>query len=268
MKKQNLLKSVFVTIVMLFGTGAFAQTQVANIAEFNALPENEMATITGEVTVTHDQGSNVFFQDETGWLLMYASGRVAELNSGDKVTGLTGEFVLYVYDRADPTATTLPEMMYYGDPFTVVAGTAPATPFPMNPTSVIFADYNRFVVFENVEMEGDVDYLAYPGAASDGYIITDNGPMIVRNHWRLWDKSFKAGDKVNAKGIIRSYNGAIQMYLTDIELAGESAINDKTADGCKVTGYFNLLGQQLNDKPAKGAYIETYSNCPAQKLIK
>ncbi len=93
---------MFAAVVMLFGTGAFAQTQVANIAAFNALPANTIATITGEVTVTHDQGSNLFVQDETGWLMMYESGRQASLSSGDKITGLTGEFLPYEYDKGFP----------------------------------------------------------------------------------------------------------------------------------------------------------------------
>ncbi len=271
MKKQNLLKSMFIAVVMLFGTGAFAQTQVANIAAFNALPDNTIATITGEVTVTHDQGSNLFVQDETGWLMMYESGRQASCNSGDKITGLTGEFLTYEYDRGF-VESVQPEMMSSQVYDAITPGVAPAAPFVVNPSTLTFNDYNRYVAFENVEIESDVAYNS--AAAVDGVILTDAGTMKIRNHWyynttlNINDKSFAAGDKVNCKGIVRSYGGIIQIYLTDIELAEELGINDITTDGCQITGYFNLLGQKLNDVPEKGVYIETYSNCPPQKMVK
>jgi hypothetical protein len=46
------------------------------------------------------------------------------------------------------------------------------------------------------------------------------------------------------------------------------SVGDVTKDGCKVIGYFNLLGQPLKDAPENGAYIETYENCKPAKFVK
>ncbi len=63
-------------------------------------------------------------------------------------------------------------------------------------------------------------------------------------------------------------NGS-KLMLTGINfVGGSSAIGTVLDNGCTVTGYFNLLGQKLADAPAKGAYIETYDKCPAQKFVK
>jgi hypothetical protein len=41
------------------------------------------------------------------------------------------------------------------------------------------------------------------------------------------------------------------------------------ADGAgEPTGFFNLLGQELNAAPEKGVYIETYADAPAKKVVK
>jgi len=48
-----------------------------------------------------------------------------------------------------------------------------------------------------------------------------------------------------------------------------NSVGNVTDDGCTVTGYFNILGQNLGqEEPASGVYIVTYDNCPAKKFVK
>jgi len=95
---------------------------------------------------------------------------------------------------------------------------------------------------------------------SDGSSTLDVGNIIVTANY------------TGAAGTLYIYGleGAVNLYqITATNV--NTAINDVKVDNpnCKVTGYFNLLGQNLgNDAPEKGVYIVTYDNCAAEKFVK
>ena len=183
---------------------------VANIAAFNALAVNTVAKITGTITVVYQNGSNLFVQDASGWLLIYGSaGKTYQ--SGDQLTNVTGSLLMYGTAPADFPELVLISGIALPDG---VAGT-PATAAVVTPASLTNADLNRYVSFENVEIAANVTY-ATTGDIEDGTIVNGAGTMIIRHNYKLIGATFNAGDKVNIKGIVRTYSNEIQIYVLSI----------------------------------------------------
>jgi hypothetical protein len=130
-----------------------------------------------------------------------------------------------------------------------------------------------YITLNNVEIGSTIKiYWAISGAASldkpRGFDIAGATPDALRSTSAV--KNIATAETLTATEstvTLAAFGGGV--YIYDIYYTSTtSGIGDITANGCEVTGYFNLLGQQLNDAPAKGAYIETYSNCPAKKFVK
>ena len=186
-------------------------TEVANIAGFNALANNTTAKITGAVTVVYQNGTNLFVQDASGWVLIYGnSGKTYQ--NGDRLTGVTGTLVMY--EAQTGAGIYYPELSIISS-IGLPAGVAgdPAIPAVVNPVDLTNADLNKYVSVQNAEIAADVTYSTT--AATDGTIVTSAGTMIVRDNYRLFSSSFSQGDKVNLTGLVRYYNG-IQIYLLSI----------------------------------------------------
>ena len=199
-------------------------TEVANIEEFIALEEGIVAKITGTLTVVTQQTRNIFVQDDSGWLLIDWQNPANNYVDGDQITGAIGTRFAYGGAPQFTVITTigLPEG---------VAG-APAVPALVAPEDLTDADLNRYITFEEVEIADDVTYTT--ASATDGTIVTEDGTMIIRNHYRLISASFDAGNLVNLKGIVRTFNDAIQVYLLNIELAGNVNLNEIKAGGANI----------------------------------
>ena len=186
------------------------EVEVANIAEFIALSENTVANITGPLTVVTQQGSNLFVQDASGWLLIYGT-TAKTYQSGDQLTNVAGKFLTYT----SATQGSYPELeLVSGLALPDGVSGTPAVAAVVNPANLTDADLNRYVAINNAVIADNVTY-ATTGAAEDGTIVNGEGTMIIRNQYNLVNASFVTGDIVNLKGIVRSYN-AIQIYLLSI----------------------------------------------------
>jgi hypothetical protein len=63
-------------------------------------------------------------------------------------------------------------------------------------------------------------------------------------------------------------NGS-KFQLVGINYAVNTSIDTVIADGVTtVSGYYNFIGQRLQNAPEKGAYIETYTNGTSRKVIR
>lgn len=52
------------------------------------------------------------------------------------------------------------------------------------------------------------------------------------------------------------------------EYSSSASVGDVKADGRVVAAYYNLLGTKLSDEPAKGLFIEVYTDGTSQKILK
>lgn len=230
-------------------------TEVADIAEFIALPEGTVAKITGTLTVvTQQQTTNLFVQDESGWLVIYGnSGKTYQ--SGDQLTGVIGKFLMFG-TPAYPELELISEIELPNG----VAG-EPAVPAVVAPENLTNADLNRYVSFKNVEIAENITFTT-TDREPNGTIVTDDEAMIIRNHYNLINTSFAAGDMVNLTGIVRTINSTIGIYLLSIENAGNVNINDTQADATKVyvtNGNVIIVSEQVQ-------LVEIF-NITGQKLV-
>ena len=211
---------------------------VADIAAFNALAENTVAKITGAVVVVHTTTSNVFVQDASGWLLIYGTHGKTYSN-GDRITGATGKFLTY----SNATSGTYPEMeLVSGIALPDGVSGSAAVPYITTPAALTNADLNRYIKFENAEIAENITY-ATTGTIEDGKIVDGSGTMIIRNHYKLINAAFSAGDKVNLTGLVRYYNG-IQIYLLSIENAtGINTPKDNAIEMYVSNGALNVISE-------------------------
>ena len=200
--KEGMDNSSIATITYTF------PVEVADIAEFNALPNNTVAKITGAITVAYQNGNNLFVQDASGWLLIYGSTTKTYQN-GDQLTGVIGTFLMFgtpAYPELTPVAgIELPDG---------VVG-APVIPAALAPADLTNADLNRYVSLSDVEIAADVTYTGATGVS--GTIINGDGTMIIRDYWGLIKNTFSQGDKVNVTGFVRYASSAIMIYALSID---------------------------------------------------
>jgi len=197
--------------------------EVANIAEFNALDNNTIAKITGAITVAYQNGSNLFVQDASGWLLIYGTTTKTYQN-GDRLTGVIGTFLMYgtpAYPELTPIAGIgLPDG---------VAG-APVTPAALAPADLTNGDLNRYVALNNVEIAADVTYTGSTGVS--GTIVNGDGTMIIRDYWGLIKNTYSQGNTVNVTGFVRYASSALMIYVLSID--PYTGINNPQSDAANV----------------------------------
>ncbi len=81
---------------------------------------------------------------------------------------------------------------------------------------------------------------------------------------------FTLGAKVDVSGTDTNisnnkYNG---YTFKSITIDGNTGISNVLANGRNITGYYNITGVKLQNEPASGFYIITYSNGTAEKVLK
>jgi|GEM_PF-4606809 len=234
--------------VYVFGQSA------PNIAAFIALADNTVATITGPATVVTQQTTNLFVQDDSGWLLVYGNAGGKTFHNGDQITGITGKRLSFgtpSYPEMDITGMTIPDG---------VAG-SPAVAAIMTPATITNNDINRYVAFNNVQIAANVTFSTT--TAIDGTIVNGTGTMIIRDNYKLLSSSFVAGDMVDLKGIVRSYNSVLQIYLLEIALHGTANVDNNLNKSIKI--YANN-GNIVIDNAKAGQRVEVY-NVAGQLLV-
>jgi len=218
--KEGMDNSSIVTVIYTF------PVEVANIAEFNALPNNTVAKITGAITVAYQNGSNLFVQDASGWVLIYGSTTKTYQN-GDQLTGVIGTFSMYgtpAYPELMPVAgIELPDG---------VAAGAPLMPAALAPADLTNADLNRYVALNNVEIAADVAYTGSITSVVSGTIVKGDGTMIIRDYWGLINASYSQGSAVNVTGFVRNVSSALMIYVLSIE--PYTGINNPQFDAANV----------------------------------
>ena len=257
------------------------EAEVADIAEFINLTPETVAKITGTVTVVYQNGSNLFVQDASGWVLIYGSTTKTYQN-GDLLTNVIGKLTMY----SSATSAEYPEVA-------LIAGIAlpdgiagdPVEPKLVDPADLTNADLNRYIAFENVEIADDVTYAL---TQTNGTIVNGDGTMVIADWYKLISATFVKGDKVDVTGLVRSFNG-IQIYLLSIEksltginnpnpdmanvFAENGVIYVKNLQGTAKISVFDIAGRLITQTNAteipvnaKGVYVVKV-NAQAFKVV-
>lgn len=163
-----------------------------NIAAFIAAAPAEEAVLSGTVTVTYQNGSNLFVTDATGSLLVY--GVSGTYTNGQTLTGITGTYTLY---------NGLPEMTNVTLPEAVAGDAVEPTVMTVDEVKNLEAkDYSRYIKLEGVE-------------------VTEStiGDITLYNKFGI---ELTTGTNCTVVGIVSYYN-ALQIYPIEI-----TAIEDVT----------------------------------------
>lgn len=143
---------------------------VANIAAFKALSVDEIATITGDVTVLGQHSNYLFVQDATAALVVFGSTG-NNYNAGDVISGgIKGKRAVYngMNQMSNPASFTAG-----------VAGT-PVEPIVVSAADLIanYATYEgKLVTIENVELTADHTFTA--SGANRGVDVTQGESTIT-----------------------------------------------------------------------------------------
>ncbi|MFI3297779.1 MAG: chitobiase/beta-hexosaminidase C-terminal domain-containing protein [bacterium] len=184
------------------------------IAEFIAEADTDNNNILNDVTVTYNNGSSTWVQDETGSLLIfgYDFGTFA---NGDVISGLKGLYTLYngyVHELVSPSYTSVVED---GE---VVA-----------PVSVTIADFSSDYINNYITISGEVtENVSLSNGKTTFYIAEGLDTVTVYTNFSNIEMELTQGDNVTLVGVVSFYSGVPQVYLISISLNTESSVENTT----------------------------------------
>ncbi len=176
--------------------------EVANIAEFKLWAHpTAVVTIAGEVAVTYKDGYNVYVQDETGALLLYATNYTdSVLVNGDRLTGISG---IYTIDQE-----IIPEMKEVKLPAAVKGAEVLPT---LRTVEQLGNNMSEYVVLHNIQTANDT---TLANKKTVEFVNPENSKVTIYN---------QTGEAVELKGktaysivgLVTAYKGALQVrYLS------------------------------------------------------
>ena len=218
-------------------------TNVATVAELNALENGTAFTYTSDALVVYLNGAYAYIKDDTGSSLIYDSSKTkfANLGTGSRITAnWTGKVSIYknlfeaVPDDVLPTAGTSAVLVTYPDAAI---------------TDVVAANMNQVVVLKGVTY-----------TAPDGKKFTiSQGDGVVNgyNQFGIEIAAPEDGKTYNITGVISVYNTDVQFQPIAIEeVAGEDPGIDPSAtiyevpvskftpwDNCTIEGNVITMGE-------------------------
>ncbi len=181
--------------------------EVSDIAAFIEKADAEnYVKIAGAVTVTFQNGSNLFVQDASGSIQIYGSG-LAQHNNGDVLTGVIGKYKLYNGNTPEVVDPILP---------TAVAGE------PVTPTRTLIGMISNNIVNKYIMVYkatvGGTDSIKFNNDAKNISLIqNEEDEIVARSAYKNIKKNFAPGDIVNVTGIVSIYNGNPQLNIIDIK---------------------------------------------------
>ncbi|MBO5346365.1 MAG: hypothetical protein J6A44_05625 [Paludibacteraceae bacterium] len=171
---------------------------VDNIAEFKQWAHpTAVVTIAGEVAVTHKNGYNVYVQDETGALLLYARDYTDSVFvNGDRLTGISGIYTVY--------QQIIPEMKEVKLPAPVKGAEVLPTLRTVEQLGNCMSEY---VVLHNVQVANDT---TLANKKTVKFVNPENTEVTIYN---------ESGNAVELKGkttysvvgVVTAYKGALQI---------------------------------------------------------
>ena len=181
-------------------------TNVATVAELNALENGTAFTYTSDALVVYLNGAYAYIKDDTGSSLIYDSSKTkfANLGIGSRITAnWTGKVSIYnnlfeaVPDDVLPTAGTSAVLVTYPDAAI---------------TDVVAANMNQVVVLKGV---------TYTAPEGKNFTITEGGVEVKGyNTFGIEIAAPEAGKTYNITGVISVYNNDVQFLPIAIEEAG------------------------------------------------
>ena len=215
--------------------------EVADIAAFLAAANIENSTsstsytgtteykITGPLTVTYQNGSFLYVQDNSGSLAIYGE-TTSTLNNGDVLTGVYGTYRNY-YNLPRLDNPILP---------TATVGTE------VNPTIIsimpTLPQASEYVKLEGVTFTSDPAYST--SSIKNGTISFDNSELTIRDNFRL-GVEINTARTYTIVGLVVPYNSSIQVFpisITEIIPADPSLFIDGIEDNMYDFGEV-VLGQ-------------------------
>jgi hypothetical protein len=218
-------------------------TNVATVAELNALENGTAFTYTSDVLVVYLNGAYAYIKDDTGSSLIYDSSKTkfANLGTGSRITAnWTGKVSIYnnlfeaVPDDVLPTAGTSAVLVTYPDAAI---------------TDVVAANMNQVVVLKGV---------TYTAPEGKNFTISQGGVEVKGyNTFNLEIAAPEEGKTYNITGVISVYKENAQFLPIAIEeVAGEDPGIDPSAtiyevpvskftpwDNCTIEGNVITMGE-------------------------
>ncbi len=200
--------------------------EAANIAEFKALCTSKnypTVIITSPVTVTYQNGSNLFVEDATGALLIYGYD-MPTYNPGDVIpAGIKGAAQNY-YDCMELSS---PDLSTFGE----------ATAGSVEPTEVAFSDLTKDDVNKYVVLKGIT------------YSETEGMSVAFYNKFKV---TLTEGTNLTITAIVGINKGNLQIYPITME-EQVSGVSDIVVDNTPAV-YYNLQGVRVAN-PESGIYV-------------
>ena len=218
-------------------------TNVATVAELNALQDGTAFTYTSDALVVYLNGAYAYIKDDTGSSLIYDSSKTkfANLGTGSRITAnWTGKVSIYnnlfeaVPDDVLPTAGTSAVLVTYPDAAI---------------TDVVAANMNQVVVLKGV---------TYTAPEGKNFTISQGGVEVKGyNTFNLEIAAPEEGKTYNITGVISVYKENAQFLPIAIEeVAGEDPGIDPSAtiyevpvskftpwDNCTIEGNVITMGE-------------------------
>ena len=203
-------------------------TEVANIAEANALDNKTDFIFNGEATVTYQNGNNLWIRDASGSGLIYGS-QVPTMAQG---TVLKDGWTAQKYDFR---GGLVPEFQY---PTGVEASEDVVTVEPFERTSLALENVNEYVIMKGLTVIAETDttvnnYQKYFYNAADSLVLYNQFNVAF---------TLEEGKTYDVVGTVTVYNEKPQLYIIsvteveepqymrgDVDMDGEIGIADVTA---------------------------------------
>ena len=218
-------------------------TNVATVAELNALENGTAFTYTSDALVVYLNGAYAYIKDDTGSSLIYDSSKTkfANLGIGSRITAnWTGKVSIYknlfeaVPDDVLPTAGTSAVLVTYPE---------------ATMSDMVAANMNQVVVLKGV---------AYTAPEGKNFTISQGGVEVKGyNTFNIEIAAPEDGKTYNITGVISVYNNDVQFLPIAIEeVAGEDPGIDPSAtiyevpvskftpwDNCTIEGNVITMGE-------------------------
>lgn len=165
----------------------------------------DSATALNEVVVTYVNGKNVWVKDETGAMLIYLSAE-ATWEAGDVLSGIEG--VVDIYNG-------LYELKPSADQAAAVVATPGEAPEPEVLTEIVVADMNKYVLLEEVTLDGSYT----EGTQSNINLTLGENTYVIRNKFNN-GYTFKSNKIYDVLAVVSYYKTDLQLFFIDAEMVG------------------------------------------------
>ncbi|MBR6285353.1 MAG: chitobiase/beta-hexosaminidase C-terminal domain-containing protein [Muribaculaceae bacterium] len=185
-----------------------ANVTAATIADYKALPVGTEFKFTGNVTVTYQNGSNLYVKDSTGAALIYGSGLPSFTQGQVLAAGWTAKTKNYngLLEAETPAGLTATDQ------------TVEVVPTEMAVNDISTANDNEYIIVKNVTL----------GAVSNrNFTITDadNNTINGRTNFTGVEHPTDLTKCYDVTCCVSEYNGTVQLYPTAYD-AVEEPVND------------------------------------------